>query len=169
MSLLDDEDILIEKVGESCNLVKPLEEILEEFSITNTINITKTEKCEEFINNLFCIDIDGYEWIYYFDRFILYNKESVSTVFVIFFEKVLQNYTNNFKINLKIFVYNHDLSEELSSNLRSLFDLNNNQIWESENNFDYRTDRIDPIDPYTTYKYVKNETQLWYTSEESYQ
>jgi hypothetical protein len=50
MSLLDDENILIEKVKESCNLIKPLEEILEEFSITSTINVASSEKCEEFDN-----------------------------------------------------------------------------------------------------------------------
>ena len=168
MSLLDDENILIEQVKESCDLIKPLEEILEEFSIINTINIAKSEKCEEFINILRSIDIDGYEWIHYFDRFILYNTETVSTVFVILFEKVPRDYTGYFncncKINLEISIYNHDtgLSEGLLNNLISLFYLNNNQIWGVTNHFDYHTDR------YTIYKYIKNETQLWYTSEESH-
>lgn len=161
MSILDDDNILIEKVKESCDLIKPLEEILEEFSITSTINVTSSEKCKEFFNKLSHLKIDGYEWVIYFDRFILYNTETVSTNFVIFFEKILQNYTSHsnreyreYKINLKIAMYNHDLSEELSSNLISLFDLNNNQIWKITSNFDYRADYIDP-DPYTSYKYVK--------------
>ena len=166
MSLLDDENILIENVKESCDLIKPLEEILEEFSITSTINTATSEKCEEFFNNLSRLKIDGYEWIRYFDRFVLYNKETVSTVFVVYFEKILQDYTGyvnrEYKINLKITVYNHDSSKELLSNLISLFDLNNNEIWDVGRNFNYHTD------PYTTYKYIKNETQLWYTSEESH-
>ena len=171
MSLLDDENILIENVKESCDLIKPLEKMLEEFSIINTINTAASEKCEEFFNNIRCIDVGSYEWLKFFDRFILYNKEavSVSAVFVIFFEKAPQFYTGYFnsQINLKIAVYNHDLSEELLNNLISLFDLNNNQIWKITNNFDYNVDYIDPV-PYTTYKYIKNETQLWYTSEESH-
>ena len=164
MSLLDDENILIENVKESCDLIKPLEEILEEFSITSTINVTNSEKCEEFINNIRRIAVGSYAWLRYFDRFVLYNTETVSTVFVIYFEKIPQFNTIYIqdKINLKISVYNHDLSGECLSDLISLFDLNNNQIWETTRNFNYH------IDPYTTYKYVKNETQLWYTSEESH-
>ena len=157
MSILDDENILIENVNRSCNLIKQLEEVLEEFSITSTMDVTSSEKCEEFFNKLSLLKIDGYEWNRFFDRFIFHNKETV--VFVIFFEKILQDYTSyyfnrKYKINLKIDMYNHDLSEELSSNLISLFDLNNNQIWEITSNFDYRADYIDP-DPYTSYKYVK--------------
>ena len=172
MSLLDDENILIENVKESCDFIKPLEEILEEFSITSTINTATSEKCEEFFNDIRCIDVGNYEWSRYFDRFVLCNKETRATVFVIdfnFFEKVPQNYISYFnydyKINLKITVYNHDLSGECISDLISLFDLNNNQIWEITSNFDHHTDYIDP---YTEYKYIKNETQLWYTSEESH-
>lgn len=169
MSVLDDENILIENVKESCDLIKPLEEILEEFSITSTINVTNSEKCEEFINNICRIAVGSYEWLRYFDRFVLYNKETVSTVFVIFFEKIPSFHTDYFnsqyKINLKISVYNHDLSGECLSDLISLFNLNNNQIWEVSNNFDHHADYVDP---YTTYKYIKNETQLWYTSEESH-
>ena len=161
MSLLDDENILIEKVKESCDLIKPLEEVLEEYSITSNINtnVASSEKWEDFCNKLSCLKIDGYEWARYFDRVILYNTETVSTVFVIYFEKVLQDYTSyyfnrKYKINLKIAIYNHDLSEELLSNLISLFDLNNNQMWEITDNFDYRADYLDP-DPYTLYKYIK--------------
>ena len=167
MSLLDDENILIENIKESCDFIKPLEEILEEFSITSTINVTNSEKCEEFINNIRRIDVGNYGWLMYHDRFILYNKENASTVFVIFFENIPQFNTSYFqyKINLKITVYNHDLSGECLSDLISLFDLNNNQIWKVSNNFDHHADYIDP---YKTYKYIKNETQLWYTSEESH-
>ena len=161
MSLLDEENILIEQVKESCDFIKQLEEILEEFSITSTINVASSEKCEEFFNKLSCLKIDDYEWAIYFDRFVLYNTETASTNFVIYFEKILQDYTSyyfnrKYKINLKIAMYNHDLPEELLSNLITLFDLNNNQIWKITDNFDYRGDYIDP-DPYTTYKYIKNE------------
>lgn len=170
MSLLDDENILIEQVKESCDLIKPLEEILEEFSITSTIDIASSEKCEEFFNKLSLLKIDGYEWLRYSDRFILYNTETVSSVFIICFNKILQDYNSyyfnrKYKINLEITVYNHDLSGEGLINLISLFNLNNNKIWEVVNNFNPRKDYIDP---YTTYKYIKNETQLWYTSEESH-
>ena len=151
-SILDDENILIENVGDSCNLVKPLEEMLERFNITNTINILKSEKCEEIFNKLSCLNIDGYEWLRYFDMIVLYNKEAASTVFVIFFEKAPQYCTGNFycehKIRLNICIHDYDLTEELSSNLRSLFDLNNNQIWEIASNFDH------PYPP-ITYKYIK--------------
>lgn len=166
MSLLDDENILIENIKESCDFVKPLEEILEEFKITSTIDITKSEKCDEFLNNISSIDIGGcYAWLKYFDRFILYNTETVSSVFIIYFDKILQDYNSyyfnrEYKINLEITVYNHDLSGECTSNLISLFDLNNNQIWEVVNNFNPREDYIDP---YTTYKYIKNEIKLWNT------
>jgi hypothetical protein len=164
MSLLDDENILMENIKESCNFIKPLEEILEEFKITNTIDTIRSEKCGEFFNKLSLLKIDGYEWLRYFDRFILYNIETVSTVFVISFNKILQDYTGyfncNYKINLEITKYNHDFSGECSIDLISLFDLNNNRIWEVINNFNPREDYIDP---YTTYKYIKNATQLWYT------
>ena len=155
MSILDDENILIEKVKESCNLIKQLEEILEEFSITSTINVVSSEKCEEFFNKLSHLKIGSYEWVRYFDRFGLYNPETVSTVFGIYFEKVLQDYTSyyfnrKYKINLKLVIYNYDLSEEHLSNLISLFDLNNDQIWEAERDFNYHPDY-----PYTKYKYVK--------------
>ena len=171
-SILDDENILIENVSDSCNLVKPLEEILEEFSITSTINVANSKKCKEFFNKLSHLKIDGYKWVIYFDRFVLYNTETVSTNFVIYFEKILQDYTGHYlnrkyKINLRIAMYYHNLSEELSSNLISLFNLNNNQIWKITNNFDYRADYLDP-DPYTSYKYIKNETQLRHTGEESH-
>jgi hypothetical protein len=154
MSLLDDENILIEKVNESCDLNKLLEEILGEFSIASTI-IANSEKCEKFVSKLSLLKVGGYEWISFFDRFILFNKETVSSVFIISFDKILQDYTSyyfnrKYKIDLKITVYNHDLSEELLGDLISLFDLNNNQIWEITN--------AGYIDPYTTYKYVKNET-----------
>lgn len=170
MSLLDDENILMEDIKESCNFIKPLEEILEEFSITSTIDATRSEKCGEFFNKLSLLKIDGYAWLKYSDRFILYNTETVSSVFIIYFNKILQDYNSyyfnrEYKIDLEITVYNHDLSGECSSNLISLFDLNNDQIWEVVNNFNPREDYIDP---YTTYKYIKNETQLWYTSEESH-
>lgn len=172
MSLLDDENILIEQVKESCDLIKHLGEILEEFSITSTINVANSKKCEDFFNKLSHLKIDGYEWTIYFDRFILYNTETVTTNFVIYFEKILQDYTSHYfnrkyKINLKIAMYYHGLSEELSSNLISLFNLNNNQIWEITSQFDYHADYLDP-DPYTSYKYIKNETQLRHTSEESH-
>ena len=158
MSILDDENILIENVRESCGLIKPLEEILEEFSITNTINTANSEKCEKFFNKLSRLKIDNCEWYRYFDRFILYNKEIGYAVFVILFEKVLQDYTGDYtgdyfnreyKINLKITAYNHLLSEEHLSNFISLFDLNNDQMWEAKRNFNYHPDY-----PYTTYKYV---------------
>ena len=152
MSLLDDENILIRGVKESCNFSNMLDSVLDDFKTTKSIH---TKSGEDLFKILPCFE--NYEWTRYCNRFTMYHTTSRSVVLDIHFDEVLLYYSSKYKCEymVHIVIYSNYYYADIRDSFNSLFKLDDGLLWECKYIEGYECLKTES---HTIYK--KKQTQL---------
>lgn len=127
MSILDDEDILIEKARESTDLSIILDSVLGDYKITGSIF---TKSGENLFKILPCFD--EYEWMRYSNRLIMCHINTRRTILVIDFDKILQYYSSKYEYEYmtRVIIYTDYCTFSIHDHFKSLFKLDDKLMWE---------------------------------------
>lgn len=125
MSLLDDENILIEKSRESVDLLIMLDSVFGDYKITDSIF---TKSGEDLFKTLPCFE--EYEWMRYSDRFSLVNINTRRVVLAIDFDKVFQGYSSGYEYMVRVIIYSDYCTFNIHDYFKTLFKLDDKLTWE---------------------------------------
>jgi hypothetical protein len=131
MSLLDDENILIEKTRESVDFSLMLDSVFGDYKITDSIY---TKSGNDLFNSLPCFE--EYEWMRYSDRFAMVHISTRRVVLAIDFDKILQYYspTYEYEYMLRVIIYTDYCTFSIHDYFKSLFKLDDKVMWECIHN-----------------------------------
>ena len=126
MSLLDDENILIEKTRESADLSVMLDSVLSDYKITGSIF---TKSGEDLFKTLPCFE--EYEWIRYSNRLTMCHTTTRRAVLVIDFDKILQYYSLKYEYEYmaRVIIYTDYCTFNIRDFFESSFKLNDELMW----------------------------------------
>jgi hypothetical protein len=124
MSILDDENILIEKTRESADLSVMLDSLLGDYKITGSIF---TKSGEDLFKILPCSG--EYEWMRYSDRFAMVHINTRSVVLAIVFDKILQYYSSKYEYMAKVIIYSDYCTFSIHDYFKSLFKFDDELMW----------------------------------------
>lgn len=127
MSLLDDENILIEKTRESADLPLMLDSVFGDYKITDSIY---TKSGEDLFTTLPCFE--EYEWMRYSDRFALVHINTRRVILAIDFDKVLQYYSSlyEYEYMVRVIIYYDYCTFDIHDYFKTLFKLDDESMWE---------------------------------------
>lgn len=125
MSILDDEDILIEKARESTNLSIILDSVFGDYKITGSIF---TKSGENLFKILPCFD--EYEWIRHSNRLTMCHINTRRTILAIDFGKILHYYSSKYEYTVRVIVYTDYCTFSIHDYFKSLFKLDDESMWE---------------------------------------
>ena len=126
MSLLDDENILIEKTRESADLSVMLDLVFGDYKITDSIF---TKSGEDLFNTLPCFG--EYEWVRYSNRFSMVHINTRRVVLSIDYDKILQYYSLKYEYEymVRVIIYSDYCTFNIHDYFKSLFKLDDELMW----------------------------------------
>ena len=124
MSILDDEDILIEKTRELADLYIMLDSVLGDYKITGSIF---TKSGENLFKILPCFD--EYEWIRHSNRLIMCHINTRRPILAIDFDKILQYYSLKYEYIVRVIIYSDYCTFNIHDYFKSLFKFNDESMW----------------------------------------
>jgi hypothetical protein len=124
MSLLDDENILIEKTRESAELFVMLDSAFGDYKITGSIF---TKSGEYLFKTLPCFE--EYEWMRYSNRFAMVHINTRRSVLAIDFDKILQYCSSKYEYMVRVIIYSDYCTFSIHDYFKSLFKLDDELIW----------------------------------------
>ena len=126
MSILDDENILIEKTRESVDLSIMLDAVESDYKITGSI-LTKSG------DSLFKIlpRFAGYEWMRYSNQFTMIHINTKIAVLVIDFYRAFQYYSLNPECEymMDVIIYSDYCTFDIHNSFKTLFKLDDELMW----------------------------------------
>lgn len=125
MSLLDDENILIEKTRETADLLVMLDSVLGDYKITGSIF---TKSGEDLFKILPCFG--EYEWMRYSNRLTMCHTTTRRVVLAIDFDKILQYYSSEYEYKVRIIIYSDYCTFNIHDFFESSFKLDDELMWE---------------------------------------
>lgn len=129
MSLLDDENILIEKTRESIDLSIMLDSVLGDYKITRSIF---TKSGEDLFKILPCFV--EYEWMRYSNGLTMCHITTRRAVLAIDFDKILQYYSTLFEFEymVRVIIYSDYCTFNIRDFFESSFKLNDELMWKCQ-------------------------------------
>ena len=124
MSILDDENILIEKTREAVGPSIMLDAVLSDYKITGSIF---TKSGENLFKILPCFE--EYEWTRYSNRFTMVHINTRRVVLAIDFDKILQYYSSNYEYTVRVIIYTDYCTFNIHDFFESFFKLNDKLMW----------------------------------------
>lgn len=126
MSLLDDENILIEKTRESVDLSVMLDSVFGDYKITRSIF---TKSGEDLFKILPCFG--EYEWMRYSNRLTMCHINTRRTVLAIDFDKILQYYSSRYEHEymVRVIIYTDYCTFNIRDFFESSFKLDDELMW----------------------------------------
>ena len=127
MSILDDENILIEKTRETMYPSIMLDAVLSDYKITGSLF---TKSGENLFKILPCLD--EYEWLRCGNRLIMCHINTRRFVLVIDFNKMLQYYSLKceYEYTVRVIIYSEYCTFIIHDFLNSFFKLRDKSMWE---------------------------------------
>ena len=127
MSILDDENILIEKTKDTTDFSVMLDSVIGDYKITGSIF---TKSGEDLFKTLPCFG--EYEWVRYGDRFTMYHTTTRRVIVDIMFYKILQYYSlkYEYKYMVQLVIYSNYCTFDIYDYFKSLFKLDDELMWE---------------------------------------
>ena len=127
MSLLDDENILIEKTRESADLSVMLDAVLGDYKITGSI---LTKSGDDLFKTLPCFV--EYEWTRYSDRLAMIHINTRRAVLVIDFYRTFQYHSLNPECGymIDVVIYSDYCTFDIYNSFKTLFKLDDESMWD---------------------------------------
>jgi hypothetical protein len=128
MSILDDENILIEKTRETMDPSVMLDAVLGDYKITGSLF---TKSGENLLKILPCFH--EYEWLRYGSRLAMCHIFSRRVVLAINFDKILQEYSSfkyEYENKVRVTIYSVYCTFNIHDFFKSFFKLSDNSMWE---------------------------------------
>ena len=126
MSILDDENILIEKTRETVAPSIMLDAVLSDYKITGSIF---TKSGENLFKILPCFG--EYEWVRHSNRLSMCHIFTRRTVLAIDFDKILQYYSpkHEYEYMVRVIIYTDYCTCNIHDFFESFFKLNDKLMW----------------------------------------
>lgn len=125
MSILDDENILIEKTRESADLTVVLDSVFGDYKITDSIF---TKSGNDLFEILPCFG--EYEWVRYSNRLAMTHINTRRVVLAISFDRILQYYSSEYEYKVRIIIYSDYCTFNIHDFFESSFKLDDELMWE---------------------------------------
>ena len=127
MSILDDENILIEKTKETTDPSIMLDAVLGDYKVTGSIF---TKSGENLFKILPCFE--EYEWIRYSNRLAMCHIFTRRTILAIDFDKILRYYSLKYEYEYmaRVIIYTDHCTFDIHDFFESFFKLNDKLMWE---------------------------------------
>lgn len=125
MSILDDENVLIEKTRESIDPSIMLDAVLGDYKITGSIF---TNSGDNLFKILPCFS--EYEWIRYSNRLAMIHINTRRTILAIDFDKILQYYSKcEYGYTVRVIIYTDYCDFNIHDFFESFFKLSDKLMW----------------------------------------